>query len=96
MKKEKLLKKINILCCKHRQHRNRYLVGYVGLKIFPVALCLDCEKHQFLGRKWLERIYNIVKNIFRNRVTVIGGLDIEPIFDEEWGKELEKYGRDRQ
>lgn len=93
---KKLSNRIELTCCNHRKNRNKYLLGYAGLKCCKVAMCLDCDKVQFIGGWFGKALYSAIKKITRNRIEVIETIDSEPIFDERWYEELEKYGREKQ
>lgn len=88
--------KIKINCCNHKNKKNSYHYGFTGLKCCKVALCLDCDKVQFLGGWFSKIIYVFIRRAVRNRITIIETIEIKPFVDERWQNELEKYGRDKQ
>lgn len=79
---EKYADKIDFNCCNHRSNRNKYFLGYTGLKCCKVAMCLDCDKVQFVGGWFGKFIYPILRRIVRNRIEVIETIEIEPIFEK--------------
>ena len=72
-----------------------YHVGYVGIKLCRVAICIDCGKVEYIGGKFGRLLYPIFKKIKRNRVEIITTINNKHT-REEWYKELERFGRERQ
>lgn len=70
-------KKVNFYCCHHERNKNMYHLGYVGLKFFKVAVCLDCEKVQFIGGKIGKILYPTAKRLYFNRITIIKTIDVK-------------------
>lgn len=96
LKIKKSTDRIDFNCCDHSGKRAKYFLGYTGLKCCAVAMCLDCERTQFIGNWFSRIIYPIAKKLARNRVEVLKTIWIKPEFDETWQNELERYGRDMQ
>lgn len=93
---EKNAQRINFGCCKHINGKERYYLGYTGLKCCAVAICQDCEERQFVGGFFAKLIYPIVRMFSRDRVEILKTVHITPI---DWDKmliEIERFGRDRQ
>lgn len=78
IKIEKYANKINFNCCDHRSNRNKYFLGYAGVKCCKVAMCLDCDKVQFVGGRVGRLLYPIIKMCPRNRIEIIDTIEIAP------------------
>ena len=63
--------KINLGCCEHKRRQYKYFFGYVGFKCCKVAMCLDCEKVQFVGNFFWKIIYLSTRKFFRNRFELL-------------------------
>ena len=75
---EKYANKIDVNCCNHKGGNNKYFFGYVGMKCCKVAMCLDCDKVQFVGGRVWRLLYLIIKMCSRNRIEIIDTIEIAP------------------
>ena len=73
----KYARKIDFNCCNHRSNHNKYLLGYTGLKCCGVAICLDCDKIQFVGGRVGRLLYPVTRLIFRHRIEIIDITEVE-------------------
>lgn len=71
--------KIDLGCCEHERRQYKYFLGYVGFKCCKVAMCLDCEKTQFVGKSWAKPIYLLSRKLFRNRLEVLKMIYIDMV-----------------
>lgn len=78
---EKYADKIDFCCCDHKSNRNKYLLGYTGLKCCKVAMCLDCDNVQFVGKWYGKLIYPIARKLTRNRIDLLETILVEPLFE---------------
>lgn len=76
-KLDKYIDKINPTCCDHSAGRRAYLIGYTGLKVCKVAMCLDCESLQFIGGKFSKMLYPLVRKLSRGRLDVLTKVGID-------------------
>lgn len=67
----KYINKIDFNCCEHRNGRNKYLLGYSGVRCCKVAICLDCDGIQFVGSRFWKILYLISRIITKNRIDII-------------------------
>ena len=79
--KEKLANRIDFNCCNHSGNRNKYFLGYVGFRCCKTAMCLDCDKIQFVGGSVGKIIYRATRCIFRRRFEILETIEIEPVFN---------------
>lgn len=79
---KKYIGKIDFNCCEHKLKRNTYFLGYTGLKCCKVAMCLDCDKVQFLGKRFLQPIYRILRKIEHNRIEILEMIEIERVSEQ--------------
>nr|DAU12597.1 MAG TPA: hypothetical protein [Caudoviricetes sp.] len=56
-KLKEYISKINTGCCGHIFDKNKYHIGYKRFKCCKVAVCLDCEREQYIGRKIWKPLY---------------------------------------
>ena len=77
---EKCANKIDFNCCNHKSNRNKYFLGYVGFKCCKTAMCLDCDKVQYVGGSFGKLLYPLIRRIVRNRFEIIGTIEVESIF----------------
>ena len=75
---EKYADKIDFCCCDHKSNRNKYLLGYTGLKCCKVAMCLDCDNVQFVGGTFGKLLYSISKVLSRNRFEIVETIELVP------------------
>lgn len=72
--------KIDFNCCDHWRGNNKYFLGYTGFKCCKVAMCLDCEKVQYVGGRIGNMLYPFSKRLSRNRFDIIGTIEVETSF----------------
>lgn len=96
MKKNKLYKfKSDFICDNFICAFRGYYVGYIGIRLCKVAVCIDCGKIEYIGGWFWKWLYPILKKIKRNRIEIIKTVTYKHT-REDWHKELERFGREKQ